>query len=44
MRSVGAQPSARRVRVFTSASQAPSWALKSAGEANTRPGKNERSR
>ena len=44
IRSAGAQPSARRVRVLTSASQAYSWALKSAGEANVRPGRNERSR
>ena len=40
----GAQPSARRGRVLTIASQAASWALKSAGEANVRPGRNERSR
>ena len=44
IRSVGAQPSARRVRVLTTASQSPSWVLKSAGEANVRPGRNERSR
>ena len=44
MRSDGAHPSARRVRVFTTASQADSWALKSAGDAKLRPGRNERSR
>ena len=44
IRSVGAQPSARRRRVFTSASHCCSWALKSAGTANYRPGRNERSR
>jgi hypothetical protein len=35
---------ARRGRVFASASQAASCALKSAGPANVRPGRNERSR
>ena len=43
-RSVGAHPNARLVRVFTVANQSPSWELNSAGEANTRPGRNERSR
>jgi hypothetical protein len=31
-------------RVFTTAIQAPSWTLKSAGPSNVRPGKNDRSR
>jgi hypothetical protein len=44
IRSVGAQPNTRRWRRLTTASQSPSWALKSAGEANVRPGRNERSR
>jgi hypothetical protein len=44
IRSAGAQPSTRRRRWLTSASQSPSWALKSAGELNVRPGRNEVSR
>jgi hypothetical protein len=41
IRSAGAQPSTRRWRWLTRASQSPSWALKSAGELKLRPGRNE---
>ena len=44
IRSVGAQPNTRRRRSLTSTSQSASWALKSAGEAKLRPGRNEVSR
>jgi hypothetical protein len=44
IRSVGAQPNIRRVRVFTTLSHWPSWVLKSAGPVKARPGRDERSR
>jgi hypothetical protein len=43
-RTAGAQPSTRLGQVLASASHPASWALKSAGEVNDRPGKNEVSR
>ena len=44
IQSAGAQPGARRTRVLTRAVHSASWALKSAAEANSRPGRNEVSR
>ncbi|KJK10527.1 hypothetical protein UB45_18480 [Terrabacter sp. 28] len=43
-RSAGRHPSTRMCRLFVRATHALSWVLKSAGEANVRPGRNERSR
>ena len=43
-RSAGAQPSARLTRPLTVAVHSASWALKSAGDANRLPGRNEVSR
>lgn len=44
IRSDGAHSRWRRNRVFTVATHPATWALKSAGEANSRPGRNDRSR
>ena len=44
IRSAGAHCRCRRHRVFTVATHPASWALKSAGEANVRPGSHDRSR
>ena len=40
-RSIGAQPSERRCRRFATVRNSASWALKSAGPVNWRPGRNE---
>ena len=44
IRSAGRHPNARCRRVFASAIHALSWVLKSAGDGEVRPGRNERSR
>src|SRR6476646_4765763 len=44
IRSVGAHPSTRRVRPFTTASHCCIWWLKSPGPLNVRPGRNDRSK